>query len=529
VVVVGSANQDLTSYTNRVPVLGETVLGTSFETSCGGKGANQARAAASLEISPISMICRTGNDVFGKALLANFGNVGVQVDEVSTVLTGPDSPATGVAAITVDTVTGDNMIIVTPGANHALTPNDVRESLQALTDPPAVVVVQLEIAPESALEALKTGKEMGAITILNPAPAPESFSLDAFYPFCDILIPNESELATICGGKGGTTEEEMAKSLLDKGVGIAVVVTLGARGAMVVQKADDDSGVQTTLVDAPADLPCRKDPVEDTVGAGDAFCGALSTYLSAGVGLVDAAGMACGFASMSVRRRGATYPMSKELPASLKLDSSLYATSSKSRPALTFVTGNKNKLEEVKQILASAGALPFEMTNRKIDLPELQGDPSEIAAEKCRLAAQEVNGPCLTEDTSLCFNALNGMPGPYIKWFLEKCGHDGLNKMLVGFDDKSAYAQTVVAFTTGPGAEVQVFDGRTNGKIVQPRGPLDFGWDPIFEPDEGKGKTYAEMTKEDKNAISHRFRSFTKLRSHLLDNTASIKAAIDAK
>jgi inosine triphosphate pyrophosphatase len=398
-----------------------------------------------------------------------------------------------------------------------------------------VVVVQLEIEPESALEALKAGKEMGAMTILNPAPAPDSFSLDDFYPFCDILIPNESELATICGGnEGGSTEEEMAKSLLDKGVGVAVVVTLGARGAMVVQRADGGggSGVHTTLVDAPADLPCRKEPVEDTVGAGDAFCGALSTYLSAGVGLVDAAGMACGFASMSVRRRGATYPTSKELPASLKLklDSPpSSATSTKSRPALTFVTGNKNKLEEVKQILASAGDLSFDMTNRKIDLPELQGDPSEIAAEKCRLAAQEVNGPCLTEDTSLCFNALGGMPGPYIKWFLEKCGHDGLNNMLVGFDDKSAYAQTVVAFTTGPGAEVQVFDGRTNGKIVQPRGPLDFGWDPIFEPDEGKGKTYAEMTKEDKNAISHRFRSFTKLRSHLLDNTASIKAAIDAK
>jgi ribokinase/non-canonical purine NTP pyrophosphatase (RdgB/HAM1 family) len=534
VVVVGSANQDLTSYTAHVPVLGETVLGTSFETSSGGKGANQARAAASLDISPVSMICRTGNDVFGQALLANFGKVGVHVDLTSTVLTGVDSPSTGVAAITVDTVSGDNMIIVTPGANHALTPNDVRESLQALKDgeAPAVVVVQLEILPESALEALKVGKEMGAITILNPAPAPDSFSLDEFYPYCDLFVPNESELAKICGGKGGSTEEEMAKYLLDKGVKMAVVVTLGARGAMVVHTNEDGGdGVQTTLVDAPADLACRNEPVEDTVGAGDAFCGALSTYLSAGVGLVDAAGMACGFASMSVRRRGATYPTSKELPASLKLDPSLSsATTSitKSRPALTFVTGNKNKLAEVKQILAAAGDLPFDMTNMKIDLPELQGDPSEIAAEKCRLAAKEVNGPCLTEDTSLCFNALNGMPGPYIKWFLEKCGHDGLNNMLVGFDDKTAYAQTVVAFTTGPGAEVQVFDGRTDGKIVQPRGPLDFGWDPVFEPDEGKGKTYAEMTKEDKNAISHRFRSFTKLRSYLLDHTDSIKAAIDA-
>jgi ribokinase/non-canonical purine NTP pyrophosphatase (RdgB/HAM1 family) len=507
-------------------------MGSSFETSCGGKGANQARAAASLEISPVTMICRTGDDVFGKALLTNFGLVGVQVDHKSTVLTHADSPSTGVAAITVDTESGDNMIIVTPGANHALMPQHVRESLQALTgNGLAVVVVQLEIQPESALEALKTGKEMGAITILNPAPAPESFSLEEFYPFCDILIPNETELAKICGGKGGSTEEEMAKSLLDKGVAQAVVVTLGARGAMVVQSVPDGGGVKTTFVDAPADLPCRKDPVQDTVGAGDAFCGALSTYLSAGVGLVDAAGMACGFASMSVRRRGATYPTAAELPASLKLklDLASSATSSKSRPALTFVTGNKKKLEEVKQIMYSTNDLPFDMTNMKIDLPELQGEPLEIAAEKCRVAALAVNGPCLTEDTSLCFTALNGMPGPYIKWFLEKCGHDGLNNMLTGFDDKSAYAQTIVAFTTGPGAEVHVFDGRTNGRIVLPRGPLDFGWDPIFEPDEGGGKTYAEMAKEEKNAISHRFRSFMKLRSYLLDNTDSITSSINAK
>ena len=186
------------------------------------------------------------------------------------------------------------------------------------------------------------------------------------------------------------------------------------------------------------------------------------------------------------------------------------------KKTITFVTGNKKKLEEVEQLLLrDADAMPFTLTNRKLDLPELQGDPIEIAKEKCRMAAQSVNGPVLTEDTSLCFHALNGMPGPYIKWFLEKCGHDGLNRILVGFDDKTAYAQTITAFTLGPGEEVHVFDGRTEGQIVQPRGKLDFGWDPIFEPHEGGGKTYAEMENAEKNAISHRGRSFAKLKLFL--------------
>ena len=119
------------------------------------------------------------------------------------------------------------------------------------------------------------------------------------------------------------------------------------------------------------------------------------------------------------------------------------------------------------------------------------------------------------EDTSLCFNALNGMPGVFIKWFLDACGHDGLNKMLADYDDKTAYAQTVVAFSTGPGHDPAIFDGRTAGKIVPPRGKLDFGWDPIFEPNECQGKTYAEMSKEAKDAISHRSRAFVQAREYL--------------
>ncbi len=191
---------------------------------------------------------------------------------------------------------------------------------------------------------------------------------------------------------------------------------------------------------------------------------------------------------------------------------------------ITFVTGNKKKLEEVKRILSDSdsGTLPFTISNQKIDLPELQGDPLEIATEKCSLAAKEIGGAVITEDTSLCFNALNEMPGPYIKWFLEKCGHDGLNNMIGFTEDKSGYAQTVVGYCPGPGQKVVVFDGRTQGNIVPARGPLDFGWDPIFEPNEGGGKTYAEMKKEEKDAISHRSRAFAKLRTYLKTEAAKL-------
>ena len=204
------------------------------------------------------------------------------------------------------------------------------------------------------------------------------------------------------------------------------------------------------------------------------------------------------------------------------------ANDSEKKKSITFVTGNKKKLEEVKRILLAGGGsdLPFQICNEKIDLPELQGDPLDIAKEKCATAAREIGGAVITEDTSLCFTALGGLPGPYIKWFLEKCGHAGLNNMLGSYEDKSAYAQTVVAFSPGPGKAVTVFDGRTMGKIVTARGKLDFGWDPVFEPDEGGGQTYAEMTKEAKDAISHRSRAFSQLRTYFIEEKDRIETDI---
>lgn len=176
------------------------------------------------------------------------------------------------------------------------------------------------------------------------------------------------------------------------------------------------------------------------------------------------------------------------------------------RPALRFITGNAKKLAEVLAILGDD--FPLRVVPQSVDLPELQGEPADVARAKCRLAAARVRGPVIVEDTSLCFNALGGLPGVYVKWFLEKTGHEGLNNLLAAYADKSAYAQCVFAFAEGADDEPRVFVGRTDGRIVPARGdPAGFGWDPIFEttnPVTGAAETYAEMAPAVKNTLSHR-------------------------
>ena len=179
-----------------------------------------------------------------------------------------------------------------------------------------------------------------------------------------------------------------------------------------------------------------------------------------------------------------------------------------SQRVLTFVTGNANKLREVKQILETTPEFSWQLESNALDVPEVQGSTQEVAKAKCRSAAQQVRpssggcvtltaqmkGPCLTEDTALCFHALGGLPGPYIKDFLGKLGHDGLNKLLAGFDDKGATALCTFAYCEGADAEPILFEGTAEGKIVPPRGPNAFGWDPIIEIN-GTGKTcVAAMT-----------------------------------
>ncbi|KAH9610321.1 hypothetical protein KSS87_014384 [Heliosperma pusillum] len=165
---------------------------------------------------------------------------------------------------------------------------------------------------------------------------------------------------------------------------------------------------------------------------------------------------------------------------------------------VTFVTGNPKKLEEVKAILGQS--IPFQ--SLKLDLPELQGEPEDISREKARLAAIQVNGPVLVEDTCLCFSALKGLPG--------------LNNMLIAYEDKSASALCVFSLALGPNSDPITFVGKTMGKIVTARGPPDFGWDPIFQPD-GYEQTYAEMLKEEKNKISHRYKALELVKSHFAE------------
>lgn len=183
-------------------------------------------------------------------------------------------------------------------------------------------------------------------------------------------------------------------------------------------------------------------------------------------------------------------------------------------PELTFVTSNDMKLREVRMILGSD--FPFDVKREDIDLYELQGEPELISLEKCRLAAEQVDGPVFVEDTSLFLEGLNGMPGPYIKWFLDALGGNGLQELLNG-RSRVAEAQCCLAFSAGKGAEPMVFKGRCKGVIKEPSGEEGFGWDEIFVPDGADGRTFGQMSREEKNRLSHRSRALRAFRDHLMD------------
>ncbi len=179
--------------------------------------------------------------------------------------------------------------------------------------------------------------------------------------------------------------------------------------------------------------------------------------------------------------------------------------------AFTFVSGNAHKLKELQEMLG------MNIASVSLDLPELQGDPEEVAYHKCKAAQLYLKGPVLVEDSSLCFNALGGLPGVFVKWFLEKTGLHGLVNLLTPYSDKSAYGQCIYALSDKSGT-IHLFTGRRNGHIVSPRGPTHFGWDAIFQP-EGSLETYAEMSKETKNNTSDRAIALAKLIRYLENNS----------
>ncbi|CAM9931268.1 unnamed protein product [Chrysoparadoxa australica] len=186
----------------------------------------------------------------------------------------------------------------------------------------------------------------------------------------------------------------------------------------------------------------------------------------------------------------------------------------------TFVTGNERKMREVSEIVAKWG--DASMSIRSIDLPELQGDdPLHISQEKARLASQYVNGPTVVEDVSLCFGALNGLPGPYIKWFSKSIGNQGLYSMLAAHTDKSAMALCALTFMESPNHDpvtvrpkTPTFCGVTRGKVCDPGTKEAGGWDNMFIPT-GHEVTFAEMGIERKNLISHRANALQKFGDYI--------------
>jgi inosine triphosphate pyrophosphatase len=176
--------------------------------------------------------------------------------------------------------------------------------------------------------------------------------------------------------------------------------------------------------------------------------------------------------------------------------------------ALYFITGNKNKFAEVKAILPSVKRLD-------IDLPEIQDlDAKKIIRTKLLEALNHKQAEIIVEDTSLYFDCLNGLPGPLIKWFLKTIGNDGLFNIVEKLGNAKVEAKTIIGYAKNPN-KIYYFEGSIKGTIISPKGESDFGWDPIFQP-EGFSKSFAELTREEKNEISMRRIALNKLEKFIL-------------
>ncbi len=291
VLVVGSVNVDLVVVAPRLPVPGQTVTGGDVARYQGGKGGNQATAAARLGVA-VAFVGAVGADDMGSQARSALAAEGIDL----TGLVEAVRP-TGVALIVVDP-RGENVVIVAPGANGEVHAPHVNAALRRLVPGPRdVVLVCREIAPDGVRAALQMGRHAGATTILNPAPADDLD--DETMALADILTPNETELAILVGGESaGEGPEPAARRLLAaRAVAArapAVVVTRGAAGALIVQ-----AGRAALTVPAPAVNS------EDTTGAGDAFNGALAAGLAEGLDLAAAVRRAVATASLSTTRPGA--------------------------------------------------------------------------------------------------------------------------------------------------------------------------------------------------------------------------------
>jgi len=217
----------------------------------------------------------------------------------------------------------------------------------------------------------------------------------------------------------------------------------------------------------------------------------------------------------------------RRVSACADLTSADDAECSTDKLCIYFVTGNRRKEQEVNAILAAERFFPFRVQHIDLDLPEMQGEPMDIARAKVAAAAAHVGCSVLVEDTSLCMSALNGMPGPYIKWFVDCVGVAGLYRLLDGHADKSAYCQCIVGFCSGPGAEPRLFVGRTPGTIRPPQGTGGFGWDAVFVPD-GFEEPFSAMPMVQKNRISHRGKALQQFVAYRKANEGHITSSAQA-
>ena len=284
IAVVGSANVDLTTFTDQFPRPGETIFGTRFDLGFGGKGANQA-VAARLCGAEVSMVARLGNDLFGPATLRNFESFGIECSHVRLV----EGVSSGVAPIFVES-NGQNRIIVVKGANDSLLPADV-EAAASLLQQARCLVLQLEIPLATVYHALRFARAHGILSILNPAPGQPLDMKEVSQ--ADYFIPNESEAQTITGRAVRSLDEAgaCARFLLEQGVR-RVIITLGEKGALLA----GGDGMELLAGFAVKSV--------DTTGAGDAFIGSFAVFLAEGTPERQAVRQANLYAALSTMKVG---------------------------------------------------------------------------------------------------------------------------------------------------------------------------------------------------------------------------------
>lgn len=288
IVVVGSSNTDMVIKSQRIPVPGETVLGGRFVMAPGGKGGNQAVAAARLG-GDVVFVARVGDDMLGSQAIENYRKEGIDVSYV----TRDSDEATGVALILVDDK-GENLISVASGANYRLGPDDVDRAADVIRSAD-MVVVQLETPLPAIARVAKIGADAGVPVILDPAPAPNDPIPAEILEKITFIKPNENEASRLTGMEvtDADSARRAAERLLAQGVR-GVIVTLGTAGALIVEKGKE-----------PILIPSRRVDAVDSTAAGDCFSGGLAVGLAEGKTLEEAARFAAAAAALSVTRLGA--------------------------------------------------------------------------------------------------------------------------------------------------------------------------------------------------------------------------------